>query len=383
MVTPLRILIAQAGLLSSAMLAVALSPAALASAQESDAPTSPYAGAPIVLISLDTVRADCVTGFGGAPDATPVLAALAEQSILFETAIAASHHTAPSHASMLTGFSPFVHGVALGDDWGVLMIPEALPTLAEILRAEGYATAAFSDGIQLRAERGFDRGFQHFVLSTDGLMGKLDSGREFLEQTGQSPFFLFAHTYRAHAPYLPAEGMASQVIGSYDGHLAQLAKEHFSSSYSQAMTAKRSDASQGFVLPELRDDADRALMFRAYRGAVAATDRELGHYLAMLEQQGVLERAIVVVTSDHGEAFFEHDNQHHSDLFDEVIRVPLLVRLPDGRGAGRRISASTPSPCVRVVVASSNARPESELSSCRGEPRGAEPLAKLRRSAAA
>jgi arylsulfatase A-like enzyme len=304
---------------------------------------APYAGAPIVLISLDTLRADSVTGFGGAPDATPALAAFAQESILFETAIAASHHTAPSHASLLTGFSPFVHGVALGDEGGVMALPAGLPTLAETLKGAGYATAGFTDGIQLRPERGFDRGFDQFKFATSGLRGKVAPTAAFLDRVGDAPWFVFAHTYRPHAPYLPAAGLAEQVLGDYDGPLRDTAREHFGASYKQVMSPDRLDASRAFVAPELTDAADRALMRRAYEAAVVATDQEFARYLALLKKRGVLERAIVVVTSDHGEAFFEHDNHHHADLYDEVIRVPLLVRLPDGHGAGRRVAATLPS----------------------------------------
>jgi hypothetical protein len=157
--------------------------------------------APIVLISIDTLRADAVAGFGAPVLQTPNLYILGQEGVRFETAISASHLTAPSHASMLTGYSPHIHGVSMGRQGKAWSIPESIPTLAQILKNDGYRTAAFTDGIQLVPEGGFTRGFEVYKHETTGLVVRLDEIAKFLDAKPEEPPFLFCHTYRPHQPY--------------------------------------------------------------------------------------------------------------------------------------------------------------------------------------
>jgi arylsulfatase A-like enzyme len=299
-----------------------------------------------VLISLDTLRADAVSGFGAPPDTTPNLAAFAAESVAFETAVAASHHTAPSHATMLTGFSPFVHGVAIGTQRKLWRIPDTLPTLPEVLRDAGYATVGFTDGVQLLPDNGFARGFDTYDHRTISLDGKLDDISAWLDEHGEQPFFMFAHTYRAHQPYRAPADLVRPLIADYDGVYKQATVEVSELTHSAVMGSgpDRDFTAYGKLSGKRAEtDADKAFLHELYLAGVTGTDREFQRFLDVLDEHGVLERAIVVVTSDHGEAFFEHGLDSHYDVFDEVLRVPLIVRLPDGEGAGRRVAESMPS----------------------------------------
>ncbi len=300
-----------------------------------------YPRAPIVLISLDTVRKDAVSGFGAPAGRTKALEALGEEGFRFQNAIAASHHTAPSHATMFTGFTPFVHGVALAEGLRVFRLPEAIPVLAEVLRDEGYATGAFTDGIQLLPQRGFDRGFDTFEYETSHLDHKLPAIEEFLDACGDRPFFLFAHTYRAHQPYRAEPDRLAELLADYDGRFAAPAREvaefPLERIRAQDPEAMQRQAALTMALsPRLwKRKKDLEFVRALYGAAVEGADGELGRLLDLLRGRGILDRAIVVVTSDHGEAFVEHERcAVHMDLWDEVLRVPLVVRLPDRRGAG-------------------------------------------------
>jgi arylsulfatase A-like enzyme len=300
--------------------------------------------APIVLISIDTLRADAVAGFGAPILQTPNLYILGEEGVRFETAIAAAHLTAPSHASMLTGYSPHVHGVAMGHQGKAWSIPESIPTLAEILKREGYRTAAFTDGIQLLPEGGFARGFDLYNHETKGLVVKLDEIGEFLDAGGDAPPFLFFHTYRPHQPYRPPLDLMPELVKNYRGAFAAAAREVSWMTHRDVMTPSEHQAKVGAQLAGSRatTDEDRLFFRRLYNAAVTDADREVGAVLQLLRDKGLYDRAVIAVTSDHGESFFEHGLDSHNTIYDECIRVPMIVRMPGAAAAGRRIAATFP-----------------------------------------
>lgn len=306
-----------------------------------NAPRGTYPRAPIIVISLDTVRKDAISGFGAEAGRTPALEAFGAEGFRFQNAIAASHHTAPSHATMLTGFTPFVHGVALAEGTQVYQLPERIPTLAELLKDAGYQTGGFTDGIQLLPERGFDRGFDTYEYETTNLDAKLPKIERFLDACGDEPFFLFAHTYRAHQPYRAEPDRLEELLADYDGTFAAAAREtaEFPAekirAQDEAALQRQADLTMA-LSPRLRKSRKDLRFIRdLYGAAVEGADAECGRLLELLRSRGLLDRAIVVITSDHGEAFVEHKHcVVHMDLWDEVLRVPLAVRLPDRRGAG-------------------------------------------------
>jgi arylsulfatase A-like enzyme len=261
----------------------------------------------IILVSLDTLRARSVGAYGYARDTTPTLdARVAAEGALARAAVAPVPYTPPAHMSMLTGLEPCVHGVL--DRHGVLADDPL--TLAEVLRAEGYRTGAFTENAYVVAAAGFARGFDHYFeevsdeAASPGFARETFAGAQrWLAGTGDRPFFLFLHTYQVHDPYVPPEAYASLFAG--DGQ---------SDHYKDALRTQL-------------DDYDREIRY---------TDDLLAGLLDALEAKHLERRTILVVTSDHGEGFGEHYwTRHGIDAHDEAILVPLVIRAPGRIAPGR------------------------------------------------
>jgi arylsulfatase A-like enzyme len=266
----------------------------------------------VILVSLDTLRADRLGAYGFPRPTSPNFDRLASEGTLFEQAVAQANSTLPSHATMLTGLTPCGHRVAPKRALSPGIVP-----LAEILRREGYATAAFTeDGWVDPVSLG--RGFGLFRANTSisgGATGLVEEtfaeAREWMRIHQTEDFFVFVHTYQVHAPYDPPA--TYRAMPPADGQI--VAPHHPAPSPSAA--------------------ADAA----AYAAEVRYTDAALGQLVEDIEALGLLEHAILIVTSDHGEAFGEHGVlRHGTSLFEEELHVPLLVRAPGLVAAGRRVS---------------------------------------------
>ena len=253
-------------------------------------------GTPVVIISVDTLRADHLPAYGYAGVRTPALDALARDSIVFENAYCQAPLTLPSHATLLTGLLPSQHGVR--DNVGFRLTAEH-PTLATALKARGYATGAAVSSFALRRDRGLAAGFdlyddQFGADSPDERPGAETVKRleSFADSNPGKPLFLFLHLYEPHTPYLAAEPFRTEYAS------------------------------------------------RPYDGEVAASDAAVGGFLDHLKKSGVYDRAIIVFLSDHGEGLGDHgEDEHGVFLYRETIRVPLFVKFPGSRGAGTRVRA--------------------------------------------
>lgn len=303
---------------------------------------------PVILISIDTLRADAVSGFGAPPEQTPELLKFGDESIRFETAISATHLTTPSHATMLTGFSPFAHGCATGGPqrgtkqaWH---IAPKIATIAEIFSAQGWKTSAFTDGVQLLPSWGFARGFDTFDHVSKGLTAKLPEIEQFLAGQSGKPFFLFLHTYRAHHPYRPPQDLLENLLKDYQG--IYRAPTRRIATFTHEKTLKQSKTRNLLIAelePELaKTDEDRQFMKKLYMSGVTGADREFGGVIDLLKKHDLYDKSIIVVTSDHGEAFYEHGEWSHTTIYDECVRVPLIIRLPGQQGSGIRIRETFP-----------------------------------------
>jgi choline-sulfatase len=266
----------------------------------------------IILITLDTTRADRM-GFLGSPRGlSPNLDALARQSVVFARAYAQVPLTTPSHAAILTGTYPqFNHLSDLG-----MPLEKDLPYLPDLLHRSGYRTAAFVGAMMLDpkglAASGFDRGFETYDAGFHKRGAGEDRYRSMERRAGDvvdralrwlrakpssDPFFLWVHVYDPHDPYDPPEPYKTR--------------------YASA----------------------------PYDGEIAYTDSAMGKFLAGLRADGLYENALIAVMADHGEAFGEHGEERHGVLlYDETVHVPLLLRFPRGRFAGRRVEGG-----VRLV----------------------------------
>ena len=293
----------------------------------------PSSNAPnVLLIVLDTVRAKSLALYGYARPTTPNLNELAKSGVVFERALSTSPWTLPSHASMFTGRFPN----ELSATWRT-PLDGTYPTLAETFRANGYLTAGFVGNFLAGTyESGLNRGFIHYkdypvsfemvvrsswlarsILGHYRLRGNAEEVKysflHWLAQTSQRPFFAFVNFMDAHDPYLPPAPF----------NLKFLSKPLKDSSIVEGHRYTREQ------IQELRD---------AYEGAIAYLDYQVGLLLDELKKRGVLENTVVVITSDHGEQFGEHDLMGHANsLYRSLLHVPLLISFPTRVPAGRRI----------------------------------------------
>jgi arylsulfatase A-like enzyme len=264
----------------------------------------------LILISLDTLRADHLTSYGYPRDTAPFLhARLVEGGTVFETAISAATTTAPSHATLFTSLQPSVHGVHTD---GTTMFPEGAVTLADTLRAHGFATGAVTEGGALLEWRGFGRGFDVYARNPVPIphRARLQSEVTFskalawIDRSADQRFFLFVHTYEVHAPYEPPP--------AYTGFFPEPSEE----------LAPH---------PDLTPERDPLLYDREIR----YLDDQLRALVEALNARGLLEKTLLVITSDHGEEFYEHGFWGHGPTpYEEVLRVPLVfygAGVPPGR----------------------------------------------------
>lgn len=255
---------------------------------------------PIILISVDTLRADRLPMYGYRGVETPALDALRADSILFENAWAHSPLTLPSHATMLTGLLPAEHGVR--DNTG-FRLSSGASTLGSLLRSAGYETGAAVSAFVLRKATGMNAGFDAYDDDLARPRGERSLGhvqrageetvaaaQRWIAARASRPFFYFLHLYEPHSPYEPPEPFASRYPSPYDGE-------------------------------------------------VAHTDAIVGRFLTFLREKGIYDRALIVFVSDHGEGLGDHgEDEHGIFLYREAIAVPMLIKLP-----GQALAGSTSS----------------------------------------
>jgi choline-sulfatase len=292
----------------------------------------------VLLVSIDTLRADAVGAYGG-PVATPTLDRLAREGSLFEQAIAPASQTTPSHATIFTGLEVLHHGALRNG----IPLAESAETLAEVFQRRGYATAAFASSFVLDPRFGWTQGFDHydaeFPRSGETLRSRSGQWRKYefdgfdrraaatnsralpwLESAAE-PFFLFVHYFDPHAPYAALPARVTQLPDDF----------------AHAAASERIEALKK-TLPGLRLEA-LVLALRNYQAEVLAVDAALGRLLAALEERGLEDRTLVVVTADHGEGLGQHGTLDHApNIYEEQLRVPLVMRWPERIPAGRRIA---------------------------------------------
>ena len=285
----------------------------------------------LVLISLDTTRADALSCYGIAPGpyrtptvTTPNIDALAESGIRFERFFAHAPSTLSSHASMLTGLDPHGHAVVRNG----FPLETDPPTLAEALSRAGYDTIAVVGSAALDSDMGLDRGFRlyddalgepagHvFQAKADHVVARTLAALD-ARPNKDSPLFLMAHFYDPHAPYDPPEHIRSRFVDPhYQGKVEPKSPAIF-----------RTFASQ--VRREEADPADISHVTNLYLGEVAFVDEQIGVLLAALSERGLLEHTVVAVVADHGETLADDSLyawSHGSNVAWEVMRIPLVVK---------------------------------------------------------
>lgn len=286
------------------------------------APSAGASGLPAgaVMFLLDTVRADHVSSYGYERTTTPAIDALARKGALFRQVASYSTWTLPSVVAVLSG------------DYPPLVLDDRLRmrrSLVEVLAEAGYRTAAFTEGGYVSRRWGMDRGFQHFseVAHTEDSTNEIErtfgGARRWLEANREFPFFLLIHTYEAHMPYTNRD-FAKELDPGRVGPTYELG------------FLERVRSGEIVLTPGERDYI-RAL----YDGDILAVDRHVGEFLEFLEDLGLAERTVVVVTSDHGEEMGEEFETfiggHGHSMRDNLLLVPLVIRDPTRVFPGRRI----------------------------------------------
>ncbi|MEW6074401.1 MAG: sulfatase [Planctomycetota bacterium] len=277
----------------------------------------------IVLFLADTLRADALEPWGGDWDIAPNINAFLAESACFVRAWTPASWTLPAHASMFSGLYPYQHGVT----YDRRSLPVECVTVAELLSAGGYRTAAVTESSYVSARYGLDQGFEAFE---EGPIGRLDVTlervRRALERDDGRPLFLFVQTYRAHTPYRVSPQTVvrlKRVFGS-DPAPQHLDFENLNN------RAVAGDDKEG----DERSAACR-LLEQLYLGGVADLDRGFGELIRILDEID-LHKPTVIFASDHGEAFAEHGLlRHGNSVFEEVSRIPIGIR-GAGLDAGRR-----------------------------------------------
>ena len=281
----------------------------------------------IILVVLDTQRADRL-GTYGAPRPTPFLDKLAAESLVYDRAYAPSSWTVPSIASLFLAQYPSEHRIAVV----MAVLPDSVVTLAERLHEGGYRTGGFSANIEITAEAGFDQGFDAFrtvfKAPKDDAKKLNEAAIQWLDEIGDpkaAPLFLYLQYMEPHSPYRDHVGITATDPPPLPGEWAdyKLAERVNEGAFLLAT---------GKPLPDTWNMTPHELgrLKALYDGEVTYLDRQVAAMFAQLDRRGLLENAIVIVTADHGEHLGEHGMLSHGNtLYEEVIRVPLLVRLPE------------------------------------------------------
>lgn len=281
--------------------------------------TAPARDYNVVLISIDSLRADHLSAYGYERDTSPTIAALARDGVLFRNASSTTAWTLPGHVSMLTGRSLLGHGVVTDSH----SIGPDVPLLAESFRAAGYKTHAIVSAPYVEARYGYARGFdayddQTIRFATHGASYKEvtaplleKTASEWIEKNADRKFFLFLHFWDVHYDYAPGPPYDRMFDPHYEGAING---ENF------------------YFNPEVHkgmSPRDLEHILALYDGEIRLVDDHLAKLRATLTASGVAEKTIIVVTSDHGDEFFEHDRKgHHRTLYDEILRVPMVLYVP-------------------------------------------------------
>ncbi len=291
----------------------------------------------VLLIVIDTLRADILSSYGYPKPTSPNLDALAADGIRFDEVLTQAPNTATSHATLFTGLTPWTHRVAnlTSLEMGTAGLPPAFTTIAERFQARDYRTAAFTDGGPLGHAWNLMQGFDHLEGKFEGVEAKVDQLLQWLDGDGaddKQSNFMFLHTYQVHEPYLPPLELAAKFNSNpgYDGPVLdseRRARELRDSGDEKEPNGKILYEHKASFTPE-----DVQYLFDLYTAELAYTDAQLGRLFDALKAAGRFDGMTIMVTSDHGEEFGEHGEFGHIQLHRETLRVPLIIRFPKELG---------------------------------------------------
>ena len=298
------------------------------------------AGRPnVLLVVIDTARADRFSFDGYARQTSPEIATLASEGTIYEQAYTPAPWTLPAHASLFTGLFPSSHGA----DSGHLRLEGEFRTLAEIFHDAGYRTLGYAANPWVGRQYGLDQGFDTYEEIWKDVRGQQeDAGAgelnarlvRFLEWRAENrvareqPFFIFVNYLEPHLPYNPPEPARSRFLSPGTDRAAVERLRHF----------RHPDEVRYVLGLGGLKAGDTRILSDLYDGEISYVDERVGDLAGFLRRRGLLDETVLVITSDHGEAIGDHGFlDHKMNVFDELLRIPLVVRFPAAVQAGQRI----------------------------------------------
>jgi len=289
----------------------------------------------VLLITIDTLRSDHIGAYGYKKNITPHIDKLAQEGITFNKVIAQAPYTAPSHASILTSTYPFVHNTRnmfFQDSSGKKIEGVNYPltsghvTLAEILKEEGYHTAAFVSGWTLTKKfSGLNQGFDSYEDTFDGVERGADSTNQlvfkWLRKNYKKKFFLWVHYFDPHFPYVPHESV----------------KEDFTLKKMNFDVDLRKITENPFLRDIIKSQEDIAQQMYLYDMEIKFVDEQVGSLLNVIQESRIIDNTLIILAADHGESLIEHNEyfDHGTYLYDVSLKIPLIVKFPHSELMGK------------------------------------------------
>jgi len=288
----------------------------------------------VILVSLDTLRADRLGVYGNRSGLTPNLDRIAESGSLFENAYAPYPNTLTSHATLFTGYHPSQHGVIAGH---MRNVPDDARTLARAFANAGHYAVGFTENGYVASNFGFAAGFDRYhnggeIVKKGQFPGAaedtFDLALSWIREHAEIPFFMFLHSYEVHIPYDPDPAHVAQMHRPGEPRTRGRFESHFGSL--MALSVNRGEIQL--------DDLDRKMIETLYDAETIGLDAQVGRLEQQLEALGLVDRTLLVFVSDHGEEFAEHGFVGHGEtIHRQVLHVPMVFRQPGNVPAGRRI----------------------------------------------
>jgi len=281
----------------------------------------------VIVVGIDTLRPDHLKCYGYGRETSSNIDKFAAAGVLFENTVSQAPWTAPSFATIFTSLYPSQHGSMDVNS----RIRESVPTLATMLKERGYATGAVINAPALKPEFGLSRDFDFYDMTPLG--GRRGDGTTrdalaWIDQVRSGPFFIFVHYFDPHIPYGPPAGYDDLFHKGYEGRI----KNPFDIDDFSRVRERL------FEEMKVLTADDWAEIIDLYDGEIVYVDQAFGALIRGLEERGLTDDTVVILLSDHGEEFFEHGGfEHGHTLYDELIRVPLIVSLPGRIREGVRV----------------------------------------------
>lgn len=290
----------------------------------------------IILFGIDTLRADHLGCYGHYRSTSPNIDNLAKTGVRFARCFSQAPKTAPSFMSIMTSRYPTYHGITsnigpAARRGRVYQLDKKIPTIAEILKSQGYRTGAFTDGANLYAEIGFGRGFDYYAShrnysNRNKMPGVIpeDEIKYWIRENAKENFFLFFHTFAAHNPWAVPHPYPNMFAPDYGGKLR--VSPEFIGSLGQK--TKRSPRMFFLDKVDVSNFKDIRYLKDIYDGAIKYVDDFIGNIIRLLAELKLDKETILVFTADHGEEFMDHGNLSHRQLYNELLHVPLIIKSP-------------------------------------------------------